>query len=358
MQNQLAKFGMAPGVLAVAAAALLGGCGGAQSSAALSPFVPRQAGGDVALTMPHYVRRTVHPDRSVSSVSPNAKAAKMLLYVGDWSTNDVYLYDYKSGAPVGTLTGNDEPYGMCVDAKGDMYVANFGSGTVNEYAHGGTLIQSYSTAGELIGCAVDAKGDVAATSFDPGDVTVFAKGNPEAGTTYSDSACEYMWTMGYDDNGNLVGIGEYSSIAVCALLAGSKTMTTLQTIGFTVWFAGGTTWDGKYLALGDQEVGGKYESGVARATLKGNTLTFVSSTTFSDNCDSDYTDDVNPFIVGKKNTPANRKQGNAMVGPNLWCIDAGAPKVDYWHYPAGGLPYNDLSSPPDEPYGAGVSIAQ
>lgn len=292
-------------------------------------------------------------------MSPSAKKAKALLYVGDWDTNDVYVYDYSSGKPVGIITGNDEPYGMCVDAKGDIYVANFGNGEVNEYARGGTTpIDIYSPGGEPIGCAVSSKGDVAATSFDPGEVTVFAKGDPHKGTTYSDSDCEYLWTMGYDNKGNLIGSGEYDSIDFCVLLKGQKQMGSIPVEGsLMIYFPGGTTWDGKYLALGDQESGGTYQSGVIRGRIKKGTLYLYSGTAFSDDCYSDYSDDVNPFIVGKKNTPVNDKQGTAMVGPNLWCIDAGAAKVDYWRYPAGGNPYKSLSSPPDEPYGAGVSIA-
>jgi hypothetical protein len=348
-----------------AAAAFLAGCGGGpQSGAALSPSAlplsPSKGQRDVALTVPHYVQQPMHPDHSRSSMSPNAKSSKALLYVGDDKTDDVYVYDYKSGKSVGTLTGFDGPYGECVDAKGDVYVANYGNGTVSEYAHGGTTaINTYSPGGSPIGCAVDAKGDVAATDFDPGDVTVYAKGNPKDGTTYSDSSCEYLWTMGYDDKGNLVGNAiESSGDGVCAVLAGSKTMTTLSTSGFTIDFAGGTTWDGKYFALGDQETGSGFQSGIVRATLKGTTLTYVSETTLSDDCYNDYVDVVNPFIVGKTNTLFDHKQGNALVSPNLWCVDAGTGKVDYWRYPAGGLPYTDLSSGPPDPYGAAVSFAK
>ena len=103
----------------------------------------RDALRDAALTMPHFVQRPVHSDRSRSWMDPaygvkGAKKKSELLYVGDDSTNDVFVYDYKSGAQVGQLTGFDGPYGMCVDAKGDVYVANFDNGTTTEYAHGGT----------------------------------------------------------------------------------------------------------------------------------------------------------------------------------------------------------------------------
>jgi hypothetical protein len=343
-----------------AAAMCLSGCGG-QSGALRQPFAPIQSNfpqRPIALTMPHYMQRPGHPDRNRSSMLPDAKASEALLYVGDDSTDDVYVYDYKSGKPVGTLTGFDGPYGECVDTKGDIYVVNFDAGNAVEYAHAGMApVQTFSPGGTPIGCSVDSKGDVAVTSFDPGAVTVYAGGDPNKGTTYGESSCTYFWTMGYDDKGNLVGGGESSSGTqyICGLLAGKKSMTLLSTSGFTIDFPGGTTWDGKYFIIMDQ--GGDFQSGLVRVTLKGTTLYYVSQTTLSDDCYNDYVDVVNPFIAGKTNTLFYGKQGNAVVGPNLWCADGGSGKVDYWHYPAGGMPYKNLSSLSD-PYGSAVSFAK
>ncbi len=340
-----------PGAL-FAAAAFLAGCDGGSQ-----PFDYAQ--GDGAFTMPHFVQRPVHTDRNGSSMSPDAKNSNALLYVGDDSTNDVYVYDYKSGKPVGTLTGFDGPYGECVDAKGDVYVANYDAGDAVDYAHGGTtVLDTYNPGGTPVGCSVDSEGDVAVTSFDPGEVTVFAGGNPSEGTTYSESSCEYLWSMGYDRKGNLVGIGENGSgsHAVCALLAGSETMTLLTTKGFPPEFGGGTIWDGKYFAIADQLASN--QGGVIQASLKGKTLVFRSQTLLSDNCYKDYVDVVSPFVVGKTNTLFYGKQGNALVGINLWCPDGGKSEVDYWHYPAGGLPYKNVSGASSEPYGAAVSIGK
>lgn len=44
------------------------------------------------------------------------------------------MYDYPSGTQVGTLTGFSEPYGMCINTEGDVFITNFGSGYVDEYA--------------------------------------------------------------------------------------------------------------------------------------------------------------------------------------------------------------------------------
>lgn len=358
--------------LLFSAVAILTGCGGGtQSSSALSPAIrplsqPALSGAegnvqdDKALTMPRYEQRAMHPDRNRSSVSPNAAASKRLLYVGDDETNDVYVYNYKSGKLVGTLTGFDGPYGECVDGKGDIYIANFDAGNAVEYAHGGAKpINTYDSGGTPIGCSVDSKGDVAVTSFIPGEVTVFAGGNPSKGTTYTGGSCTYVWTMGNDDKGNLVGVGETSSggRAYCGLLAGSKSITTLTTSGITIDFPGGTAWDGKYFALGDQEADGKYQTGFDRATLNGTTLTYVSQTVLSDDCYNDYTDIVNPFFIGKTNTLFKGKQAKAVIGANLWCPDGGQSGFGFWHYPAGGLPYKNLSDVSADPYGQAVSIA-
>ncbi|MGC9991973.1 MAG: hypothetical protein ABSD52_06235 [Candidatus Cybelea sp.] len=358
------------GALLFSAAVILAGCGGGtQSSSASSPVVlplslstgqGDKAERAVALTMPHYEQRAMHPDRNRSSISPNSIATKRLLYVGDDSTNDVYVYNYKSGKLLGTLTGFDGPYGECVDGKGDIYIANFDAGNVVEYTRGGTkLLNTYESGGTPIGCSIDSKGDVAVTSFDPGEVTVYPGGNPSKGTTYSDSSCTYLWTLGYDRRGDLIGSGETSSggRGFCALLSGSKSMTLLTTSGITIDFPGGASWDGKYIVLVDQEAGGTYQTGLVRATLKGTTLYYVGETSLSDDCYNDYTDVVNPFLVGKTNTLFHGKQAKAVIGANLWCPDGGHGKVDFWHYPAGGLPYKNLTASSEEPYGQAVSIA-
>ena len=72
-------------------------------------------------------------------MAPGAKRKSALMYVGDWAANDVFVYDYRSGSSLGTLRGFDAPYGMCVDKKGDVYIANFYGGNVVEYTHGAAI---------------------------------------------------------------------------------------------------------------------------------------------------------------------------------------------------------------------------
>ena len=49
-----------------------------------------------------------------------------LLYISDWSTNDIYVYDYNKGTLEGQLTSLNDPYGQCVDKKGNVWVVAYG----------------------------------------------------------------------------------------------------------------------------------------------------------------------------------------------------------------------------------------
>ena len=146
-------------------------------------------------------------------MSPLASRKSKLLYVSAFNGTDVTVYDYSSGKQVGMLTGLSSPSGQCVDAKGDVYIAN-GDGVVDEYAHGGKKpINTFTTSGDAFGCSVDKANDLAVTdfvgaSYSAGSITVFPKGSSK-GIVYSNPAmCYYIWTAGYDDKGNLVMIAE------------------------------------------------------------------------------------------------------------------------------------------------------
>ncbi len=338
------------------------GCGGAPGMAS-APFgaVPGWTGPVNA--------RPVLPGRDQSWMTPDSKIrAGPLLYVGN-GENDVLVF---SGFPkkpkvVGTLTGFEGPLGMCVDKRGDVFIANDG-GSVDEYAHGGTtVLASYSTNGQAIGCSISARGDVAVTDIyresgsATGQVCVW-KGGKGNSTCYRDSAvCPIMYTFGYDDKGDLIGEGYAAGVNVCELPARASQMVQLSLSNFTIGYVAGTQWDGKYIALGDADVGGStHQSGVWEVKLSDSTLTAVGSEiVFSDNCNLDYTDVFNPFFSASTNvTPGSTKRATRVVSPNGYCFAKDKPAVDAWAYPAGGMPTARLTAGLEDPSAVAISIAK
>jgi hypothetical protein len=276
---------------------------------------------------------------------PETKTGKsILIYAAPADTDEVDVYDYSNGKQVGTLSGFSAAAG-CVDATGDVYMVS-ASGNAVEYAHGGTTpIQTYSPGGDLVGCSVDAKGDFAVTASSPGVLTVYLNGKPSQSRTYSNSECEIMAAMGYDDKGNIIGEGQYAGTYICGVLRRAKQEITLSTNGITINAPNGSMWDGQYLELGDQEAGsGKSLTGLDEVSLSGTTLTSRGEVMLTDTCYRGLVDVLNPFVVGEKNTPVNRHQGHVVVGSNRLCPASNGLGIEFWHYPRGGNPFKTYST--------------
>ena len=89
-------------------------------------------------------------------MSPAAEKAKALLYVSAQTTSDVYVYNYKTRALLGKLTGFKLPVGSCEDTQGDVWIANFDGKNVDEYAHGKSKrLTKLETDGAARGYAID-----------------------------------------------------------------------------------------------------------------------------------------------------------------------------------------------------------
>jgi hypothetical protein len=82
----------------------------------------------------------------------------------------------------------------------------------------------------------------------------------------------------------------------------------------------------------------------------------VGTTVLEDTCFSEMgaSTVMQPFVVGTRDTPKNRRQGLTVVGGNLDC----ASRFNYWAYPAGGTPASSLQNAPLMPQGQSVSIAK
>src|SRR5271165_4406936 len=188
-----------------------------------------------------------------------ATTASELLYVSDAGTFDVLVYDFPALTLVGTLTGFNEPQGVCSDAHGNVWIANTGTQQMREFAHGGTtpIKRLADPLGYPAGCAIDPRsGNLAVTNLEnfsgAGSVLVYEKagGTP---TPYSDPQVDAYYFAGYDAGGNLYVSGRSSKNAyrLSVLPHGSSRMSLVAVHGGTIDFPGTVAWNGSKLVLGD-----------------------------------------------------------------------------------------------------------
>jgi hypothetical protein len=257
---------------------------------------------------------------------------KPLLYVSSVLSNDVYVYSYADWELVGTLTGFEQPYGLCADKKGNVWIVDDGHQQIVEYKHGATSpIATLSDQGEYPeGCSVDpTTGNLAVTNLystsGDGSISVYAHASGKP-ANYSDPSIANFRFCGYDDKGNLFadGVKTSSAFAFAELPKGGSSLTIIALQQNIEW-PGGVQWDGKYVAVGDTDAGIIYRTNGAGGKVKGSTSLG----------DSDY---VNQFWIA----------GKTVVAPSQ---DGG--DVGLYTYPAGGAPSKTISV--EEPFGAALS---
>jgi len=263
-----------------------------------------------------------------AAVQPARPAPKggALLYISDTLTSDVYVYSYPKGKLVTTLQDFSVPGGECVDASGDVFVANTGDSDILEYAHGGKApIAKLKDPGYFpVGCSVDPQsGNLAVTNFPfngsgQGDVVIYnqAKGRPKH--HYADAAIADMLLCSYDGSGNLFldGLTSASAFAFAELPKGASKLTDI-TLDRSIVSAGGVEWDGKYVAVGDQSTSTIYQFSISGTSGTEEGSTQLSGAT-----------QIFQFWI----------DGTKLIGPDSGAADAGI-----WNYPAGGAPVKTIA---------------
>lgn len=130
-------------------------------------------------TLERFVER-----RAPADVAPSYSQTGALLFVPNWSPSTVQVYPAKAKnpSPLATITdGVDSPEDVCIDASGNLYVANApvtGSGWISVYATGQTKPFEAITEGinGPAACAIDAKGNLWVSNFNGANVTEYLKG--------------------------------------------------------------------------------------------------------------------------------------------------------------------------------------
>jgi hypothetical protein len=316
-----------------ASAVIFAGCN-APSPSALGPATsPLQVIGAAS--------RGVHPDRGRSWMLPDAKSSD-LLYVSDASTYDVYAFSLPKGKLVGTLTNQNNPAGLCVDKKGDVYVTQlYGGGNIVEYKHGGTTpIKTLSDPSYEPGaCSVDpatgtlAVANIVSDSFGQGTLMIFRNASG-SGTLYSPPSTGSWFsvnTVGYDNKSNVFFAGNCNS-AFCAgeLPSGSST-TENVTLSTSPANCGTVQWDGKYITFDDQSDGTVY-----RYTFSGTNGTEVGDTVLNGSSDVDGS-----WISGKMVAAPQQNGADVLL----------------YKYPAGGAATRTITGL-TEPFGSTISVAK
>ena len=164
---------------------------------------------------------------------------------------------------------------------GDVWITNYGSSNIVEYAHGGTSpINTLNDPGENpFGCSVNIRnGALAVTNLisasgGSGSMSIYKKaaGSPK---NYVDPNFHQMYFLSYDNMGNIFVDGENASsgFQYAELTKGSSTFTdiTLSGSGFAQINApGGVQFNGKYIAVGD--LGGSVIYHTSGAIVTGST---------------------------------------------------------------------------------------
>lgn len=259
-----------------------------------------------------------------------AKGGGRLIYATGVYEDDVEFYSYKNGKLKGAITdGISEPSGACSDLKGNVFVANTGTSSVLEYPHGGTTsIGTLETSGEYpTDCAVSphktvAVASIESTSGGAGELLLFADeaGSPTVATCPN---MQRYYFDGYDGAGNLFVDGETSSgeFAFCEVPKGSSEGSAI-TLNKVPGFPGGVVWDGKYVAIMDQD-----SSTIDRYAISGSNGTLKGTVKLG----GDSGQDVASFVMANKKT---------IVASSL----SNGSGIAFYHYPEGGSPYKTFKT--------------
>jgi|HubBroStandDraft_4_1064222.scaffolds.fasta_scaffold00011_51 hypothetical protein len=257
---------------------------------------------------------------------PDARR-KGLLYASTLA-GTLLVYTWPGLRPVGTVSGLGVPFTLCVDAAGDVYVPDFFSHQIYEYAHGGstpihTLSDSYGVPGA---CSSDpTTGNLAVADYSgygtaPGNVLIFKKAR-HGPTEYVAADLTQCFFVTYDKAGNLFvnGVGKNGQPDLAELQKGGTAFKHIN-VGTLIRYAGGLQWDGKYLAEMDGSDDVIYQFAVVGAAAIQMGVTKL-----------DYAGDIDQFWVtdGTKEHP----QGDEVAASNYTGYT-----IEVWKYPAGGYP--------------------
>lgn len=298
--------------------AMLAGCGGVAPSASQSSEWLNAA-----------------TSSGAQSRAPHDRQSHELLYLAD-EENNVYVYAYPQLTLEETLT-HLTPGGLCTDKSGNVFISDFETKSVVEYAHGGTspIARLDDLGNRPTDCSVDPlTGNLAVVNAGMSGLSIYkqARGTP---TIYTYHGFQFYY-CGYDNAGNLYVDGFGSRPGLLRLPSGSHTFVKM-TLDRTIHWPGGVKWDGNNLAISDQGLRGK-NSVLYGFVIQGDGGRTVGSAPLSQSLE------VPEFAI----------EGAAVIAPDTGRESGNAFRI--WRYPRGGTPLKTLSGF-FQPIGATISKA-
>lgn len=287
--------------------------------------------GCAALSLPG-----IPPQGLLPSASGAAHAADDLIYVTN-GNDEVTVYNFQTQKLVGVLTHFTKPMGECVDASGNVYVADAGANTVVEYAHGGSkAIKTFDDSPDTpYTCAVDpTTGNLAVANND--NVAIWPKGGSGPPTRYTDSALFTFKGCAYDAAGNLLTTNGADPSAFAWLPHGGSQLVTITMpgpkAGWKWYYVSGIQWDGRFFML-------DFESMVYRVTVLHGLAYYVGDTQLSS-----Y-GTYGPFAIYIPSSKSESAQVLARAGNEIGSFD----------YPSGSGPLFSITHGLAAPFGLAVS---
>jgi streptogramin lyase len=196
------------------------------------------------------------------------------LWVGNRQDSNIGEYAFRTLAPVTLIVGVGQPIQFAFDASGNLWNTDnaFGDNIVIEHSPpiSSTASGSIATGSLPFGLAIDAHGNIWVTSFVPSAITEYVAPAFSAGTSIADANNPYG--LAFDASGNLWVANNLSGTAV--EYAPPFTGAPVQTIT--------TTTIGAPLGIGIDPAGNLWAANGANAIAEYTAPAFALGTTISD----------------------------------------------------------------------------